>query len=496
MVLKKHLGKSTLWMSFAASSNSLVSFFIFVVLSRILAPEDIGLVAFTLIFVEVGKIVVNSCFAQAIIRHPVWDETFSSTCFYINMVFAILVTCAVFFIAAPLLAAYYNPQAGPILQVLSAIFFIEGIKAAHEGKLKRDFVFHVIAIRTIIAGLVSGAAGIYLALNDFGVWALVWQQVINHTIVSVLTLISVRWLPKLVFSISDAKQLIRFSTPLMISQLVSNLSQKVFELMIGVMIGPAALGFYRVGGRAVFILQEVVLKPFEHTVLSALARINDHTQQGQGTARVIRMSAYLTFPIFFGAAAIGPEFVILAFGEKWASSGHIMTILAVAVAPLVITYQVNAALTASGNSKLVMMQSGLNFILNCILAVMTVPFGLFIAAAGFALRSYLTIFLNLYFFKKIYGVPMLSVLKIITPSFVSAVLMFFVLMVAKHNIPSMVSPIADLVLICTAGIVIYGLLMLLVFRQETRHFFSEGMGLLPQKLRPIAAIMQRLMRLV
>jgi len=125
-----------------------------------------------------------------------------------------------------------------------------------------------------------------------------------------------------------------------------------------------------------------------------------------------------------------------------------------------------------------------------------VPFGLFIAAAGFALRSYLTIFLNLYFFKKIYGVPMLSVLKIITPSFVSAVLMFFVLMVAKHNIPSMVSPIADLVLICTAGIVIYGLLMLLVFRQETRHFFSEGMGLLPQKLRPIAAIMQRLMRLV
>ena len=495
MTLKQRLGRSTVWMSAAASGNSVVSFLIFIVLSRILAPAEIGLVAFALIVVEAGKIIVNAGFPQAIVQRQLWDDVYASTCFHLNMVFALLISTLIFFIGVPLVEAYYEPDAGPILEVLSVIFFIEGAKAVHEGKLKREFAFQVIAIRMVVAGLLSGAVGIFLAIKGFGVWALVWQQLINHSVITLFTLTASRWVPRLVFSKEDCKQLLKFSSPLMAAQLIGNISSKIFEVLIGVMVGPAALGFFRVGGRALFILQEIVLKPFEQTVLSALSRIPERDQQAAGTLRVIKISAYITFPIFFGAAAIGPEFIIFAFGEKWALSGQIMTILALGTAPLVIGFQINAALTASGNSRMVMALASVVFVINCGLGLMSVSYGLIAAAYGFAVRSYLTIFFNMYFFRKVFGINILFVMRSVAASFVAAVIMFALVSLIRFYLPDDLPAITSLLILCLAGATLYAALMITVFRKETRNFLNEGQDMVPQKFRPVLAKGRRLLRM-
>lgn len=495
MALKKRLGSSTAWMSLAASGNSLVSFVIFIVLSRILAPEEIGLVAFALIFVEIGKIIVNAGFPQTIVQHPVWDEVYASTCFYLNLLFAVLITLIVFLIGAPLASDYYHPDAGPILQALSAVFFLHGIKAVHEGKLKREFVFRSIAIRSVLGGLLSGIVGIYLALKGFGVWALVWQQLINHGVIAVFTLLTAHWTPRRAFSIADAKHLLRFSSPLMIAQVTGNVSSKIFDLLIGIVIGPAALGFFRVGSRVLYILQDIVLKPFEQTALSALSRISGSAQQAAATLRLIRMSTLLTFPVFFGAAAVGPEFIIFAFGEKWAPSGQLMIILGVGIAPTVIGYQINAALTATGNSGMVMRLAGMAFLINGGIAASAVPFGLVAAAYGFAVRTYLTIFLNLYFFRKVFGVSSWSVLKLVIPSFVASLSLFAVIAGTKFFLTDRFSTGLNLAIYCVLGAIVYAVLMITIFRAETRNFFVESMGLLPEKFKPLMRVIQRVTRI-
>jgi O-antigen/teichoic acid export membrane protein len=495
IVLKKRLGHSTLLMSLAASGNSVISFIIFIVLSRILSPAEIGLVAFALIIIEAGKIIVNAGFPHAIVQHAVWDESHASTCFYLNLLFAFAVALFVLTVGVPLAVHYYEPEAKPLLQALSVIFFIEGIKAVHEGKLKREFAFRVIALRTVIGGLAGGAVGIYLALNGFGVWALVWQQLVNHSLVSILTITSARWRPKFTFSLIHCKHLIGFSSPLMFAQLIGNVSAKTFDLMIGIVIGPTALGFFRVGGRVLYILQDVVLKPFEQTALSALSRLQELPQKAAGTLRLIRMSAFITFPIFFGAAALGPEFIIFAFGEKWAESGNLMTVLAVGSVPMVISYQVNAALTASGHSRMVMILATISFIVNLSLAFISVPLGLFVAACGFALRSYLTIFANMYFFKKVYGTPITSILKTVAPAFFAALVMFETVLTTKLFLLGHFSPLLDIVLLALLGVITYITLMFMVFRVETRNFLTEGVDLLPEKIKPAVMIVQRFTKL-
>lgn len=495
MSLKKNFGKSTAWMSAAASGNSIVSFVIFIVLSRLLTPDDIGLVAFALIVVELGKIIVNAAFPQAIVRHPDWEQTYASTCFYLNLFLAVVVTLLVFFIGSPLVAAYYDPRAQVLLEVLSIIFFLEGIKAVHEGKLKREFNFRTIAIRTVLGSLIGGAVGIWMALEGWGVWALVWQQLINQIIITLVTFVSARWLPSLSFSWINAQELIGFSTPLLFAQVISNFSSKVYEVLVGLLIGPAALGFFRVGGRALFILQDIVAKPFEQTLLPALARMDDLAQKGNGTLRTIRMSAYFTFPIFFGAAAIGPEFIVFAFTDKWELSGQIMTILAIGVVPLVIGYQINAALTATDNSSMVMKTASINFILNCALGFGLVPFGVLAAACGFSIRAYLGIFFSLYFFKKVFSVPIMKVIKTIAPSLAASLIMLATIYLVKYLLPQHLGLLLRLIILASCGALSYVLMMTLAFRTETKHFLGEVVTLAPGKTKPLIAKLQRLLRL-
>lgn len=491
MSLKKQLGRSTAWMTVAAGVNSISSFFIFIFLSRILEPKDIGLVAFALIIVEIGKIIVNAGFPQAIVQNPIWDNVYASTCFHLNMIFATALTLIVFIAGAPLVARFYDPQAVPILQVLSSIFFIEGIKAVHEGKLKREFAFKVIAMRTIFGGIISGAVGIFLAIENCGVWALVWQQIINHAIVTIFTIASAKWKPAFVFSRADYQQLMRFSSPLMVAQLIGNVASKIFEVLIGLFFGPAALGFYRVGGRALYILQDIVLKPFENTLLSALSRMEDLTTKANATLRVIRISGFVTFPIFFGAAAVGSEFIIFAFGEKWSSSGEIMTILALGIVPLVIGTQVNSAITASGHSKYVMTLAAIVFALNCAIGIAAIPFGLIVAAYAFSIRCYISIYFNMIYFRKVFGVTIFKTLSCVAAPFSASFIMFCIIYGLKNFLPSNLPILLKLIGLCLSGGLIYCCLMLIVFRRDSKIFLAEIVGMDNAKLKPIMLKIQR-----
>lgn len=495
MSLKKSFGKSTLWMSAAASGNSLISFVIFIILSRLLAPEEIGLVAFALIVVELGKILVNAGLPQAIVRYPEWDERYAATCFYLNLLLAALVTLLVFFIAAPVIAWYYDARAELLVQVLSMVFLLEGVKAVHEGKLKREFNFRAIALRTVVGSLLAGVVGVVLAFQGYGVWALVWQQLLNQLVVTLVTLNSARWVPGLQFSLAHARALLAFSTPLTLAQMISNFASKIYEMLVGLLLGPAALGFFRVGGRALFILQEIVLKPFEQTLLPALARMNEREQRAQGTLRVMRMSAYFTFPIFFGAAALGPEFIQLAFTEKWAQSGQVMTLLALGIAPLVIGYQVNAALTAGGHSQRVMVLASITFALNCLIGFLLVPYGIVAAAAGFALRTYLSIFFNMWFFKQVFAVDITRQLRTVAPTFAASLMMLGIVMLAKYTLPGDLALGVRLLLLAGLGALSYAALMTCIFRQETKHFLGESAALAPAKAKPVINYLQRLLRL-
>jgi O-antigen/teichoic acid export membrane protein len=481
---KATFGKSTAWMSLAASGSSIVSFFIFIVLSRLLNAEDIGLVAFALIITELGKIIISSGFSQVIIQKREWNHNFSSTCFYLNCVFAIIVSFIVFFIIAPLSGRYFDEKAELILQVFSLFFFFEGLQKVHEGKLKREFKFKVIALRTILASFIPGAIGIYFAFKGYGVWALVIQQGLNQMIVTTLTVFTANWSPSLTFSKIFAKEILHFSLPLMGAQLIFTFGAKLFELLTALIIGPAALGFYRVAGRALYIAQDIILKPFDHTALSLLSRMDGKTKQANAVLRIIAFSGFLIMPIFWGIAAIAPSFINLAFGEKWALSGDLMMILAIGLTPSLIGIFVKAALTTNKKTKMLVQMASTSFVLNCCLGLIFVPFGLEWAAIGFMFKNFLTNGLSLFWLRSVLGIPLSKIPKLLLPSFTASLIMYIAIQLMNSLINAHLSTIFTMVFLCLFGALVYIIIMFCIFKTSTHAALCEVMDLTPQKFKP------------
>jgi O-antigen/teichoic acid export membrane protein len=489
---KHSFGKNTAWMSLAASGSSIVSFFIFIVISRLLTPADIGLVAFAMIIFELGKVVINGGFSQIIIQRPDWDNNFSSTCFFLNVAIATIISLIVFFVVAPLSGIYFNAKAEPIIQIFAVLFILEGIKAVHNGKLSREFKFNLIALRVLLASIIPGVIGIYFAYQGYGVWALVIQQGLNQITVVTVTIITANWKPSFTFSKKFALEILSFSAPLMGAQLIRNLGNKLFELLIGLIIGPAALGFYRVAGRVLFIVQEIVTKPFEHTALALLSRMEGKQQQADSVLLIISLSSLLITPIFWGVAAISPTFIVLVFGEKWALSSHLMSVLAIGLSSSIIYIFVNAALMANKQSKMVMNIALVSIVLNLCLAVIFVPFGIMWATIGAAIGTFIVNCLSLFWLRSVLGIPLLKIPQLLFPSYAGSIVMFIAIKFIIPYASVYFSPFFTLVFLCLFGAFTYLIVMVCFFRASSYAALSKVLNASPPKFKPCIRFLMRL----
>lgn len=494
MGLKQQLSNSTAWMSLAASSMSLVSFLVFIIISRLLSPAEIGLAAFAILVVEAGKVIINGGISQAIVKRNDWDNQFASSCFYLNIFYAFIFIALLWFAGGPLIAHYYDPAAVPLLQALLIIFLLEGAKVVHEGKLRREFNFKVIALRSVIASLVSGIAGIAMALQGYGVWALVAQQLVGQVLLTLITLASANWWPTLTFSVALCRQAMRFSSPLMLAQLLSSLCTSMLEFMVGIFLGPAALGIYRIGGRALFILQDIIVRPLEQTTLPALARISGLQAKATACLRIMRMSSFLIVPLFFGAAALAPEFIVLVFGEKWRTSGELMSWIALGSAPLLIRFQVNAALTALGKTLWVLVLTLSLFSAILFLGYIWVPLGLTFAALVYVATNYFSALLGLIIFQHHFTCGYRVIFKTLLPSYIASATMLGICLSAKPLISHLPLSV-QILLLALIGCLSYLLLGLLIFRQEAKNFLYEALNLAPAKFTPHLVRLQHWFRL-
>jgi len=495
MSLRKSFGESTAWMSLAASGMSLVSFLVFIIISRILSPNEIGLVVLAILVVETGKTIVNGGITFGIVQRKEWDNNYASTCFFITLMYGTLLAGLVFFAGAKLAHDFYDTAAAPILQVLSVIFIIEAIQVVHEGKLRRELRFKVIALRSIMASSISGVIGVTLALQGYGVWALVVQQLTGQVLITLVTFIYAHWWPRLHFSLTLAREALRFSSPMMLANFISTLSNTLLDFMVGIILGPIALGIYRIAGRALFILQDIIIRPMEQTIFPTLSRLNKKFARGKATLRVIRISNFLIVPIFFGTAAIAAEFIELIFGEQWRASGALMSMLAIGSTPLMIRLQINAALNAQGNPTWVMLSNLFTLVITFVIGYYVIPHGLNYAAIAYITINYVMGAISLVIFCRVFECRLLEIINVLWPSYLASGIMLAVCLFVKGELPTALPDTLQIIVICITGGVVYLLLGLLVFRQETKNFLHEGLGFAPAKFSPWLIRLQGWLRL-
>ena len=373
-------------------ANNIIGFVVFAALARVLAPAEIGAVLIAVIFIDIGRVLAFGGIPESLIQRPEWEDRTASTCFWLNIGLAALVTAVVLIISKFVIATHFDLSVSTALMALSSMFIIDAARAVHVSYLRRNFKYNQLALRGLWANTAAGALAVYMAFNGFGIWALVFQRIVQAVITTVVTWIEARWMPKFQFDWKVVRDVSGFSGNVTGSRLIELSITKLPDMVISAVLGSAQLAFFRIGSRCLDLATQVLVQPIQDVSLSAFARRNDkNTAPGKGYLAVMAVTTTFVFPVFLGTAALAPDLITLFFGDKWAISATIMAVLSLGVVPLVVTRMSSSALIAAGLSRPLVIIQVLNLIFGLGALWYGTRFGIVWAAVAAVTATYLTL---------------------------------------------------------------------------------------------------------
>ena len=301
-------------------SSQLVSFVVSIIIARILAPSDYGLVAMVMVFVSLSYVLVDGGFSSALIQKKNADRLDFSTVFYFSLVFAIAIYF-ILYLSAPYIACFYGEQyqqLTPLLRVLGLQIIIYSINSVQTAYISRKMMFKNFFWATLIGTCCSAVVGIYMAYDGFGVWALVGQQ-LTASIVNTLTLyVITKKLPGWGFSFLRLKSMLNYGIKLLGANLLTNLFLDIRTFIIGKLYSANQLAFFDRGRQYPNLISSNINSSVGSVLFPKMSYQQDNPIAIKATTRKsIRFCAYVMCPLMLGLAAVAEPLVRLLLTEKW-----------------------------------------------------------------------------------------------------------------------------------------------------------------------------------
>jgi len=316
--LKHKILSGVFWQGLERIGSQGISFAISIVLARLLAPAEFGVIAIMLIFINLCGVFVDSGFGSALIQKKDMTEADCCSVFYINITMA-LVMYGVLFAAAPWISRFYNsPNLVLYLRVLALVMVIRSFSGIQGALLNKRMLFHLSFRINWTALLISGTVGIVLACRNFGVWALMAQQLTNATITMLSLWFWVKWRPQWLFDWQRAKSLFQFGWKLFVSGLLDTLYNDIYSLTIGKIADLTMLSYYNRGKSIPNIGMGVINSTLGSVLFPAFSEIQSDREKMKLLAkRGLQNIMFAVIPALTLLFILAEPLVKILLTEKW-----------------------------------------------------------------------------------------------------------------------------------------------------------------------------------
>ncbi|HEY7600520.1 MAG TPA: lipopolysaccharide biosynthesis protein, partial [Candidatus Limnocylindrales bacterium] len=404
--LQRRVARGVSWTILDNWGRQLLQLLVFVVIARLLAPADFGLVALAMVFVALAQLFVDQGLGDALVQRRELTKTHVDTAFWAALSLGVVLAVAGALLAIPITALLGEPVLQPVLQALSLVFVLTGLASIPMAILQRELRFRSLALRTIFSIAAGGAAGIALAVSGYGVWALVGQQLVTAAVSVVALWLASPWRPGLTFSRAHFRELFGFGANVVGSDLLNYVTRYSDNLLIGTVLGTIALGTYAVGYRILDAANALLVGIARKVAFPSLARLQHQPERLARTyIRMTRLTAAVILPGYIGLALVAPELIRLVFGQRWVESGPVAGLLFLVGPAFAVQGFGGTLLSACGRPDITLRLRFVNAVVTVVGFVIAVPFGILAVAAAFAIRGYLMLPLQLYYQRRYAGIP-------------------------------------------------------------------------------------------
>ncbi len=306
------------WRFAERTGAQFVQLIVSIVLARILMPEDYGVIAIVNIFIGLLEIFIENGLGNSLIQKKDSDDVDFSTVFYAN-IFVCISLYVILWLTAPLISYIYNDALlVNVLRVTGILIIISSVKNIQQAYVAKKLLFKKFFFATLGGTIAAGIVGIWMAINGFGVWALVAQKLVNYTIDTFILWITVGWRPIRKFSFARLTILYSFGWKILASSLINQLMCDFRQLLVGKFYTSKDLAFYNRGNQFPSILMTNISLSVDSVLFPVLSKKQDSKEEIYTiVSRAISMSEYILLPILIGLMICSKQVVGVLITHKW-----------------------------------------------------------------------------------------------------------------------------------------------------------------------------------
>lgn len=422
--LKHKTVSGVIWSAIERFSLQGVQFIINIIMARLLLPSDYGMISMLAIFLQISQAFVDCGFTDALIQKKNKTEADYSTVFYFNVVLSVFIYLLIF-ICAPLVGRFYHmPELNLILRVISINLVISSLCAIHKTRLTILVNFKLQSKISLFAAIISGIIGIIMAYTNWGVWSLVFQSILNTTLLTILYYSLSHWIPLKIFSIISLKSLFSFGYKLLISRFIHTIYRNVYTIVIGRRFSAIDLGYYSRAEQFAILPSSNLNVIISRVAFPILSTIQDDNQRLLNIyQKYIRISSYIIFPLMIGLVVLAKPLIEILLTNKWSEVIILLQILCFDwMFDHLSSINLNL-LYVKGRSDLALKLEIIKKIIAILILLISLSGGLIGICIGRVLYSLIATYLNTYYTKKIIGLSFIDQMKDIIPYFLLSIAM-------------------------------------------------------------------------
>ncbi|WP_276965035.1 lipopolysaccharide biosynthesis protein [Bacteroides graminisolvens] len=350
--IKKELFSGVFYTAVAKYSGIVISLAVTAVLSRLLSPDDFGIVAIATVIISFFSIFTDMGIGAAVIQHKELTPKDLSSLYSFTLWSGISISLLFFMASWPIAAWYNSPILRTLCQLLSINLLFASANIVPNALISKNKEFKFIAWRSFIIQTSTGVLAIGVALAGAGLYALIVNPILSSIFIFI---ISYRKYPQKVsftWGLHSVKKIFSYSAYQFLFNVINYFSRNLDKLLIGKYMNMSQLGYYEKSYRLMMLpLQNItqVITPVMHPIFSDYQK--DLDQLATSYEKIIRFLAFIGLPLsmflFFGAR----EITLIIFGDQWMPSVPVFQILSLSVGVQIILSSSGSIFQAAGDTR-------------------------------------------------------------------------------------------------------------------------------------------------
>ena len=341
-----------MWGGLNSGIQQLVGLAFGIVLGRLLAPSDYGMMAMISIFSLVATALQDSGFRTALtnIEHPKHEDYNSVFWFNIIMASSLYV---ILFLAAPLIGEYYHtPRVVPLCRYAFLSIVIASFGTAQSAYLFKHLRAKQQAEAGALAVILSSMTGVGMAFAGMAYWSLATQGLVYVGINTLLQWHFSPWRPSIHgITFAPVRRMFRFSCKILATTIMTHVNNNVLNILLGHYFTPRDTGnynqAYQWNTKCYSLVQSMVAQVAQPVLVSLNG---EEGRQKDVFRKMMRFTAFITFPLLFGFGLVAKEFIVTAIGEKWLASAQLIQILCLSGATMPLSTLFSNMIISKGRS--------------------------------------------------------------------------------------------------------------------------------------------------